>query len=276
MKNGKYRAAWASLAVVGCAALALAESRGIFGTIPLGTKNLDGGSDKVDTLTPGGVTGSGPDAAGTLYNKLPAGASMTDVTIDVTNATAGGVTVDGTSSGASSGSSSFNVSFGESVGPDESMELEIDDIAPDGSGKNIEIYATPSRSESINSGSVEVNVFPLFELEESRDLQRTAIAFMDHAGGVAFVRNDDSSRDLVQIDGELSFPNGGARNLVDVELQTTDGTPVSSSIAVSGSTFTIAPYSSVAAGTVVQVVVLLDSSTGRPETRLQLEGTFGS
>jgi hypothetical protein len=264
----------AALLLLICGAAAAVSTVLPFGTIPLGTKNLDGGSDKVDTLTPGGVTGSGPDASGTICNKLPGGVPMTDVTIDLTNATAGGVTVNGTTSGAASGGSSFNVKFDSSVNFDECVTLEIDDISPNESGKLIDIYATPSKEESINGSIVEVNVFPLFELEESRDLQRTTIAFMDHGAGVAHLRNNDAARGLTEINGEVSFPGGGARTLSDVELQDASGSTIASTVSILGNTFTISGFSTVPAGAVRKVVVLFDNSTGRPATRLELEGVF--
>ena len=261
----------ATVVPVGIAAALVAGSP--FGTIPLGTTDLDGGSDKIDELTPGGVTGSGTDASGEICNELPGGAPMTDVTIDLTNATAATVTVNGTAS-TTTESDSFNVKFPSAVGGNVCVDVDITDISPDGSGENIEIYATPSRSEQINGGSVEVNVFPQFEIEESRDLQRTSIAFMDHGGGVAYVRNGDSTRGMTQLNGTVSFPNGGARTLLDVELQSTSGTPISSTVSISGNTFTISGFPTVSAGATAQIVLLWDNSLGRPASRLQIEGVF--
>lgn len=273
MKTRTTLIATASLLLLGGAAAAISTALP-FGTIPLSTRDLDGGSVKVNNLTPGGVIGSGPDASGTICNKLPSGAAMGAVTIDITNATAGGVTVNGVASGAAGGSSSFNVNFESDVNADACVTLEIDDISPDASGKMIHIYATPSRAESINGGSVEVNVFPFFRLEWSRDLQRTAIAFMDHGAGVAYVQNSDTTRGLTEISGEMTFPDGGARTLVDVELQDTSGSPIASTVSISGDTFTIEDFPTVSAGAIVQVVVLFDRSTGRPSTQLELEGAF--
>ena len=245
-----------------------------FGTIPLGTQLLDGGSDKVDMLTPGGVTGSGPDASGTICNGLPGGAAIGGVSIDLIHATAGAVTVNGKTSGAANGTSSFNVKFDSDVSKDARITLEIDDISPDDSGKLIDIYATPSRAERIDGGTVEVNVFPLFELEESRDLQRTTIAFMGHGAGVAYVQNSDPTRGLTKLNGEVTFPDGGARALLDVELQDTSGNPIASTVSISGGSFTIDNFPAVSAGAIAQVVILFDTSTGRPSTRLELEGVF--
>lgn len=246
----------------------------IAGTIPLATTQLTGGTTNVAKLDPDAIPTSGPDAAGKVCSNLPGGAPMDDLTISFDNGSATGVSIGGKTASAS-GSNAFHLTFEEDVNHEACVDLEITGLSGDGSGKDVEINATPSIESSVDGVVIEVNPFPRFAFESNLDLMRTSITDMDHGGGLAFVYNDDSEQSISALEGTVSFPEGANRTLLMVEVQSERGEKLPATVTVSGNGFSVERISPIAAGEGRRIVMWFDNGAGEVNARLQLTARYG-
>lgn len=250
--------------------------------IPLGLAVLNGGATAFNSLDPEALDPGGSEVRGDVQNGDHKDRDYTDLTITIENGSASnGQIKNGDQSQASftamvkEGGAKFRAQFpSEPMEKGESYEIKLEGLSGDGLGAHIVVLATPSMPALINSVEFEANPFPGFDLTRAHDRERNAIIAMDHAVGVAVLENCDASQRITAIDGVISFVGAPSRSVVDVELQTQAGTPVSSTVSIVGNSFTISGFTAIPSGQSRLIVVQLNNDTGEPGVRLQLTGTF--
>lgn len=243
--------------------------------IPMGNSDLKGGSTKLPEIDPASLPTSGPDAAGGVCNQVPGGPIITDLTFSIRKGSAQSLEVEGVSNSVPFGAGgTANVTLDPGIGGGQCRGYTLNGLQG-ADGSNIVINCTPSYTAVIGQTVVELNALPAFRFDAMSDLARNGIAELYHAGVLALVFNDDSSRALNAVAGEVSFPGTAVAAVTGVHIFEMDGDPVANAtVDIVGNEFAITGFAPLSSGNVYQVVVTLTNGLGGEPMRAEIQGTF--
>ncbi len=126
----------------------------------------------------------------------------------------------------------------------------------------------------IGGGSYEGNVFRSFAFDEMSNGQTHGIRKTWHRALRACVTNEDSTKRINSITGEISFPDGGGSAITQIELHDDDDLVIAgASYSIVGNEFSISGFT-VPASDHCFVYVLLANDPDGIVVRLELEAAF--
>lgn len=241
--------------------------------ILMGETEVEGGTEKLGQIDPLALPPSGPDATGSVKNEMPKGKVWNDLDFTIKNGTAATVKVGhGPSVEFNEDGNRAHVSVTTSGNASE--DYTLDGLEGDGTDELIDLYVSPSDAKTVDGAKIESNILPAFRFDRMSDQARNGVE-SHHEAVLALVHNDDGSKGMTSIDGEVSFPGTAAANLEDVHLFQADGDPFPyAAVSISGDEFSVTDFGGVATGESVQVLVVLDADLGGELARVRLEADF--
>ena len=247
--------------------------------IPLGTKDLTGGTTKVGEVDPNAVGTSGTTALeGTICNKLTPPREVKDLTVTVDNGEATGIVVDRTSSTTDKDTASMTTTAKPGGGKTSTATLDLTDrisgnpcrgyrlngVKHDGSGKLVSVVITPSFKEQVAGTLLSMNATPTYHLDDITCQITSGVGAAVHGAILHPVVNQelDNGKWLTALEGSASIPSLPSATIQSVHVFDENWLPRGGAVEIAGQAYTVTNFGPVPPAGRIFVVVRFSEAPG--------------
>ena len=268
------------VALFASAVLSVATSPAGANVIPMGQAELTGGTTRIGEIDPSAIPYSGPHASGTVCNRIPSGLEIGGLDFHIDRGSAKSISVRSAPPVRFDESGTARVAFAPdaTLTGNQCAPYTIHSLSGDGSEEHVVLTVSPTLVVALDGASLEVSTLPEHRLDSMSDRARHGIAELRRAGVVASVSNADPARNLLEIEGAVTFPGTSAANLSAVHVFDSAGVrvpPARVDVQIEGATFTVSRFLALEPGSRIRLVLVFDEPLEGVPMRAELQARFG-